>query len=82
MCSTIVLIDRYGITFGQRLKTDDNIAYIAYIMVLISIWPRGHWRKMAMLVTTNQAKLVPTNLGQMAMLVPAHLAKLASAHFT
>lgn len=22
---------------GQRLKTDDNIAYIAYIMVLISI---------------------------------------------
>jgi len=29
----------YGITFGQRLKTDDNIAYIAYIMVLISIWP-------------------------------------------
>ena len=53
MCSTIVLIVRYGITFGQRLKTDDNIAYIAYIIVLITIWPRGHWRKMAMLVATN-----------------------------
>ena len=37
MCSTIVLIVRYGITFGQRLKKNDNIAYIAYIMVLINI---------------------------------------------
>ena len=74
MCSTIVLMDRYGITFGQRLKTYDNIAYIAYIMLLISIWPRGHWRQMAMLVPAHLAKLVPTN---MAKLVGAHSARLS-----
>jgi len=30
-----------GTPFGQRLKTHDNIAYIAYIIVLISVWPYG-----------------------------------------
>ena len=78
MCSTIVLIDRYGITFGQRLKTDDNIAYIAYIMVLISIWPRGHWRQMTMLVATNLAKLVATNPKSVGHLDDPHFFPLKS----
>jgi hypothetical protein len=37
MCNTIGNIVGWGTPFGQRLKPHDNIAYIAYIIVLISI---------------------------------------------
>jgi hypothetical protein len=46
------------------LKHMTHIAYIAYIIVLISIWPRGHWHQMAMLVAANLAKLVPAHLAK------------------
>ena len=51
MCSTIGNIVGWGTPFGQRLKPHDNIAYIAYIIVLISIPSHANPMLFSVLIT-------------------------------
>jgi hypothetical protein len=51
MCNTIGNIVGWGTPFGQRLKPHDNIAYIAYIMVLISIPSHANPMPIIILIT-------------------------------
>jgi hypothetical protein len=51
MCNTIGNIVGWGTPFGQRLKPHDNIAYIAYIIVLISILSHANPTPIIILIT-------------------------------
>ena len=51
MCNTIGNIVGWGTPFGQRLKPHGNIAYIAYIIVLISIPSHANPMPIIILIT-------------------------------